>query len=118
MSSLRDFSEFLRDGSGHTLCCNSTGVDTVWSYRSLADYNLRPPALSGHHEVVTERAASIRPQQPGQNALLDVHAVAGLLHHHAVRAVQYLVGHLFAAAGRQAVEEIGPGGTLGPSGRR
>ncbi len=47
------------------------------------------------------------PEQPGQDALLHVHAVGGLLDDDALRAVDHLVGHFLAAVGRQAVHEDG-----------
>jgi hypothetical protein len=44
-------------------------------------------------------------EAPGQNALLRVQAVFGLVEHHRLRAVDHLVGDLLAAMGRQAVHE-------------
>src|SRR5579859_7724204 len=38
---------------------------------------------------------SRRVQAPGQNALLGVQAVLGLVEHHRLRAIHHLVGHLF-----------------------
>ena len=42
----------------------------------------------------------LRPQQPGEDALLHVHAVGGLLDDDALRAVDHVVGHFLAAVGR------------------
>src|SRR5580704_17812481 len=48
-------------------------------------------------------------QAPRQNPLLRVQPVLGLVEHHRLRAVDHLVGDLFAAMGRQAVHEDGAG---------
>src|SRR5580693_2673814 len=52
-------------------------------------------------------AASLK--APGQNPLLRVQPVLGLVEHHRLRAVDHLVGDLLAAMGRQAVHEDGVG---------
>src|SRR3984957_2467898 len=46
-------------------------------------------------------------QAPGQNPLLRVQPVLGLVEHDRLRAVDHFVGDLFAAMGRQAVHEDG-----------
>src|SRR6202171_419797 len=46
---------------------------------------------------------------PGQNSLLCVQPVFGLVEHHRLRAVDHFVGDLLAAMGRQAVHEDGVG---------
>src|SRR5580698_1045718 len=50
-------------------------------------------------------AAAIGVQAPGQNALLRMQPVLGLVEHHRVRAVDHLVGDLLATMGGQAVHE-------------
>jgi len=46
-----------------------------------------------------------RVEAPGQNALLRVQAVFGLVEHHRLRAVDHFIGDLLAAMGGQAVHE-------------
>ena len=46
-----------------------------------------------------------RSQAPGQDALLGVQPVLGLVEDHRLRPVHHLVGHLLAAMGRQAMHE-------------
>src|SRR5580700_5746987 len=48
-------------------------------------------------------------QAPRQNALLRVQPVLGLVEHHRLRAVDHVVGDLFAAMGRRAMHEDGIG---------
>src|ERR1700726_1206697 len=48
-------------------------------------------------------------QAPRQNPLLCVEPVLGLVEHHRLRAVDHVVGDLFAAMSRQAVHEEGVG---------
>ena len=52
-------------------------------------------------------------EAPGEDALLRVQAVLGLVEHHRLRAVDHLVGHLLAAVGGQAVHEDRVGLGLG-----
>lgn len=60
--------------------------------------------LSG---TTAENGAALlhRVKTPGQNALLRVQAVFGLVKHDRLRAVDHLVGDLLAAMGGQAVHE-------------
>src|ERR1700689_4303407 len=53
------------------------------------------------------RKLAARPQAPGQNSLLRVQPVFGLVEYHGLRTVHHLVGDLFAAMCRQAVHEDG-----------
>src|SRR5437868_901727 len=46
-----------------------------------------------------------RVKAPGQNPFLRMQAIFGLVEHHRLRAVDHLVGDLFAAMGRQAMHE-------------
>ena len=56
----------------------------------------------GHHVAPTRPRGP--PQQPGQQRLLRVQPVLGLVEHRAGRAVHHLVGDLLAAVRRQAVQ--------------
>src|SRR5262249_13483116 len=66
-------------------------------------------------KTASQRMASLPdpPQQPLQQGLLGVHAVAGLLEGDALLAVEHLAGHLLAAVRRQAVHEAGLRRSLG-----
>src|SRR6202008_4164060 len=52
-----------------------------------------------------ERALPHGVKAPGQNALLRVQAIFGLIEHHRLRPVDHLVGDLLAAMGGQAMHE-------------
>src|SRR5581483_9174161 len=50
-------------------------------------------------------SAAVRLQAPGQDSLLRVQPVLGLVEHHRLRAVHHRVGDLLAAVRRQAMHE-------------
>ena len=66
----------------------------------------------GQNDVVLSlerggRSCAYRSQAPGENALLRVEAVLGLVEDHRLRTVHDLVRHLLAAMGGQAMHEDG-----------
>src|SRR6185312_9889953 len=62
------------------------------------------PAPAARRSLISDDA-----QAPGQDALLRMQAVLGLVPHRRLRAVDDAGGHLLAAMGRQAVHEYGVG---------
>src|SRR5262249_34918341 len=75
-----------------------------WSCSAMTPPRAEPRARSGH---AAPRGTGFRSlllqQQPLQERLLRVHAVARLLEREAAFAGEYLAGHLLAAVRRQAV---------------
>jgi hypothetical protein len=105
----RRSSAFTANGrmvSSLPVCAGSrTGMST--SGLVIAPEYRRQREFGGLRRHVALRLTAVRLQAPGQNPLLRVQPVLGLVEHHRMRAVDHFVGDLFAAMRRQAMHEDG-----------
>ena len=100
--------------------CADWRRDWSWSLCSVHGLEFQPPIrrLAGVLQHEADRILRVRVQAPGQQRLLRVQAVLGLVEDHRLRPVDHLVGHLLAAMRRQAVHEQRVGLGLAPSAAR